>query len=38
MTKTLTITGMSCGHCVGHVKSALEGLDGSPARVFAMLD
>jgi copper chaperone CopZ len=28
MTKTLTITGMSCGHCVGHVKSALEGLDG----------
>jgi len=28
MTKTLAITGMSCGHCVGHVKSALEGLDG----------
>ena len=28
MTKTLTITGMSRGHCVGHVKSALEGLDG----------
>ncbi len=28
MTKTLGITGMSCGHCVSHVKSALEGLDG----------
>ena len=28
MTKTLAITGMSCGHCVSHVKSALEGLEG----------
>jgi len=28
MTKTLAITGMSCGHCVSHVKSALEDLEG----------
>ena len=28
MTKTLTVTGMSCGHCVSHVKSALEGVEG----------
>ena len=27
MNKTLAITGMSCGHCVSHVKSALEGLE-----------
>jgi copper chaperone CopZ len=26
--KTLSITGMSCEHCVGHVKEALEGVDG----------
>ena len=26
--KTLSITGMSCGHCVTHVKTALEGVDG----------
>ncbi len=26
--KTLSITGMSCGHCVTHVKTALEGADG----------
>lgn len=26
--KTLSITGMSCGHCVEHVKTALEGVDG----------
>ena len=25
---TLSITGMSCGHCVEHVKTALEGVDG----------
>jgi copper chaperone CopZ len=24
----LTIQGMSCGHCVMHVKQALEGVDG----------
>lgn len=26
--KTLSITGMSCAHCVDHVKSALEGVQG----------
>ena len=25
---SLAITGMSCGHCVGAVRRALEGLDG----------
>ena len=25
---TMKIDGMSCGHCVNHVKKALEGLDG----------
>ena len=25
---TLTIDGMSCGHCVGRVQKALETLDG----------
>ena len=24
----LKISGMTCGHCVSHVKSALEGIDG----------
>lgn len=28
MTKTLAISGMSCGHCVSHVKSALESVEG----------
>jgi len=28
MKKTLTIEGMSCGHCVKHTTDALEGLDG----------
>jgi Cu2+-exporting ATPase len=28
MNKKLEITGMSCGHCVSHVKSALEGIEG----------
>lgn len=28
MTKTLNIEGMSCGHCVNHVRTALSGLDG----------
>ena len=26
--KTLSITGMTCGHCVEHVKKALEDVDG----------
>ncbi len=34
MKKLLTIEGMSCGHCVMHVKSALEGVEGvSSAQV-----
>ncbi|HOX33657.1 MAG TPA: heavy-metal-associated domain-containing protein [Spirochaetales bacterium] len=28
MRKLLQIEGMSCGHCVMHVKSALEGVAG----------
>ncbi len=28
MNKKLEISGMSCGHCVSHVKSALEGIEG----------
>lgn len=28
MKKTLEISGMSCGHCVHAVKSALESLEG----------
>lgn len=28
MTKTLTIDGMSCEHCVSHVESALQGVGG----------
>lgn len=27
MKKKILIEGMSCGHCVAHVKEALEGLD-----------
>lgn len=28
MKKKIIIEGMSCNHCVGHVKTALEGLEG----------
>jgi len=28
MNMKLKISGMSCGHCVSHVKSALEGIEG----------
>ena len=28
MNRTLKISGMSCGHCVSHVKSALENIEG----------
>lgn len=28
MTKKLSIEGMTCGHCVMHVKEALEELEG----------
>ena len=28
MNRKLKISGMSCGHCVSHVKSALESVEG----------
>lgn len=28
MKKTVNVTGMMCGHCVAHVKKALEGVEG----------
>jgi copper chaperone CopZ len=28
MNKKLEISGMTCGHCVSHVKSALEDMEG----------
>ena len=28
MNKKLDVSGMTCGHCVSHVQSALEGLEG----------
>ncbi|MVX63673.1 heavy metal transport/detoxification protein [Clostridium chromiireducens] len=28
MKKKISIEGMSCEHCVAHVKDALEGIDG----------
>ncbi len=28
MTRTLSIDGMSCEHCVSHVQSALQGVSG----------
>lgn len=28
MKRTVSIEGMSCNHCVAHVKEALEGLNG----------
>lgn len=28
MTKTLNIDGMSCEHCVSHVQTALQNVDG----------
>jgi copper chaperone CopZ len=28
MNKKLEISGMTCDHCVSHVKSALEGIEG----------
>ncbi|KMT22279.1 heavy-metal-associated domain-containing protein [Clostridium cylindrosporum] len=29
MKKKILIEGMSCGHCVNHVKEALEGISGT---------
>ena len=33
---TLQIDGMSCGHCVTSVRTALEGLDGVKVESVAM--
>jgi len=33
---TLKIDGMSCGHCVGSVRKALEGVDGVRVRQVAI--
>ena len=30
---TLSVTGMTCGNCVGHVKEALEAIPGVRAEV-----
>ena len=33
MTKTITINGMMCAHCVSHVEKALNAIDGVSAQV-----
>ena len=33
MTKTITINGMMCAHCVAHVEKALNAIDGVSAQV-----
>ena len=33
MKKTLTITGMTCGHCQARVEKALNAMDGVKAKV-----
>jgi copper chaperone CopZ len=37
MKKMLTVEGMSCGHCVMHVKSALEDVPGVKSAVVDLL-
>jgi copper chaperone len=37
MKKLLTVEGMSCGHCVMHVKSALEDVPGVKSAVVDLL-
>lgn len=37
MRKLLTIEGMSCGHCVMHVKSALEDVAGVTSAAVDLL-
>ena len=32
-TKTITIKGMMCAHCVAHVEKALTALEGEAAKV-----
>ncbi len=38
MKKTLTIEGMSCDHCVHHVKSALSELSGVDSAEVSLAD
>ncbi|AOR24639.1 heavy-metal-associated domain-containing protein [Clostridium taeniosporum] len=38
MKKKILIEGMSCNHCVGHVKNALEGLDGVTSVEVSLQD
>ncbi len=38
MRKLLKIEGMSCGHCVMHVKSALEDIPGVKSAKVDLLD
>lgn len=33
MTKTMTVEGMSCGHCSARVENALNAIDGVTATV-----
>ena len=38
MRKLLKIEGMSCGHCVMHVQSALEGIEGVKSAKVDLLE
>ena len=38
MTKTITIEGMSCGHCTARVETALKALDGVKEVVMSLED
>lgn len=38
MKKKILIEGMSCNHCVGHVKNALEGLNGVTSVEVSLQD
>lgn len=38
MRKLLKIEGMSCGHCVMHVQSALEGVEGVKSAKVDLLE
>ena len=37
-TETLSVQGMSCAACVGHVTRALQGLDGVQAAEVSLAD
>ena len=38
LTKEISVTGMMCEHCVAHVKSALEAVDGVTAADVSLAD